>query len=72
MDLAYWRGKAIADEREAAMRAAREAAEREATANPTPRRPWGARGVRYDEACENCGKVREVDNDTGLCQKCAG
>ena len=31
---------------------------------------WANRGRRYDEACEQCGKIGEVDNDTGLCRSC--
>ena len=53
--------------KEAAQTAAREAAMRQAT----PAR-WGSHGVRYDEPCERCGTEGVVDNDTGLCQRCAG
>lgn len=39
---------------------------------PPPPPRWGARGVRYDEACERCGREGEVDNTTGLCRRCGG
>jgi hypothetical protein len=32
---------------------------------------WGARGTRYDEECELCGREGEVDNRTGLCRSCS-
>jgi hypothetical protein len=32
--------------------------------------PWGSGGVRYDEACDRCGRIGEVDNTTGLCRRC--
>lgn len=72
MDIAFWRGKAIATERESAKRAAREAQDREVAANPAPRRAWGAGGVRYNERCARCRKVGDIDNDTELCQSCGG
>lgn len=34
-------------------------------------RPWGAVGIRYDEECDKCGKIGEVDNSTGICEKCS-
>jgi hypothetical protein len=37
---------------------------------PAPRGYFGLHGIRYDEGCERCGCTGEVDNDTGLCQKC--
>lgn len=39
-------------------------------ARPVESRPWGSRGIRYDEPCEACGRTGEVDNDTGLCLHC--
>jgi hypothetical protein len=35
-----------------------------------PAREWGQRGKRYDEECDKCRRVTEVDNLTGLCRKC--
>jgi len=32
---------------------------------------WGQSGVRYDEACEGCKTVSEIDNNTALCRKCS-
>jgi hypothetical protein len=43
---------------------------RETAPKPTPTPvswKWGARGTRYDEACEHCGKISEVDNVHGCC-----
>jgi hypothetical protein len=31
---------------------------------------WGASGIRYDEACDRCGREGEVDNTSGLCRRC--
>lgn len=33
---------------------------------------WGKSGTRYDESCESCWSVGEVDNNTGLCASCGG
>jgi len=39
---------------------------------PEPiRRAWGAAGIRYDEACEACHRVTEIDNDTDRCRRCS-
>lgn len=38
----------------------------------TPKRKWGAHGTRYDEGCERCGRIGEVDNSSGLCARCGG
>lgn len=32
--------------------------------------PWGKSGTRFDEDCERCHRNGEVDNNTGLCQRC--
>lgn len=32
---------------------------------------WGSRGTRYDEACDNCGVVTEIDNNTDRCRRCS-
>lgn len=80
--LAGLRGEQASRERDAAEAEAlrvREEAEwqayqaRRARGEPEPaRRAWGAGGVRYDEACGRCGRVGEVDNDTGLCARHGG
>jgi len=31
---------------------------------------WGQRGIRYDEHCDHCHRIGEVDNETGLCEHC--
>jgi hypothetical protein len=31
---------------------------------------WGLYGTRYDEECDVCGRVDEVDNDLGICEQC--
>lgn len=31
---------------------------------------WGQRGIRYDEHCDACHRIAEVDNETGLCEHC--
>lgn len=64
-----WR---LAQRRERAIRADRELAAVAAPATDRAARPWGTGGVRYDEACERCGRVSEVDNTSGVCQRCAG
>jgi hypothetical protein len=52
----------------AALRAAKT---QEALARPpAPKGYFGLHGIRYDEGCERCGRTGEVDNRTGLCQKC--
>lgn len=33
---------------------------------------WGKQGTRYDEACDGCHRDSEVDNNSGLCQRCHG
>ena len=57
---------AVRDEREVA--AANVPTEESAA---QPERPsWAARGIRYDEACDRCGTVGEVDNATDCCRGC--
>lgn len=68
--LARRRLKPIVAEKEA-QRTSRLAA-LEARARAMPPRPWAQGGVRYDEACDQCHRISEVDNDTGLCQRCYG
>lgn len=64
----------LAQRRERALREARErAADSAAAPAPDPTRPfWGASGVRYDEACDGCGRVTEIDNRTDVCRRCYG
>ena len=37
---------------------------------PAPQQ-WGLHGTRYDEECDRCRRETEIDNDTGLCQRCS-
>jgi hypothetical protein len=39
-------------------------------ASVVTRRDFGMHGIRYDEACDNCGRITEVDNSTGRCRRC--
>lgn len=70
--LAAHRGERAHREADEARRAERERAETERRHVPAPRRACGSGGVRYDERCELCGRVGEVDNGTGLCQRHGG
>ena len=33
---------------------------------------WGATGTRYDEICDSCGEMSEIDNNNDLCRSCYG
>lgn len=70
LTLAKRRLKPITREKEARKKIELDALRARAAA--LPQRRWAEGGVRYDEACDQCGKTSEVDNDTGLCQRCYG
>jgi len=63
---------ALAKRRQKAIEAAAERREAKRTLPAPERLPWGARGVRYDEACAACGTETVIDNDRDVCKRCAG
>lgn len=44
--------------------------ERAARRTPAPVQAQTWSGTRYDETCARCGREGEVENETGLCERC--